>query len=417
MQTVAGPALTRPTRLCFIVEEKYENDVMPGVVADALVSWGHEVDILRPQLHADRRVGPAGEGVRRPGPEDRLLGPGPEHPRGRRRGGYRHGQRLPRHPTGPGQGRGREPGPGGRLPFPTTFFASRAGVLAQVPPAEYPLVVKPNNGSSCEQIFRVNGPAELEHLDLDDSGFLLAQPYLPNPGYDVKLYNTGDEVFAAVKRSPLHPGEDVVEELIPVTPELRALATAVGRAFGLDIYGVDVVETSRGWVVLDVNDFPSFGKVPDVAWRLARTVLRLAAPPGGRPPVLRLRHIRPPRCRNGGIRIMKICLLAESATNPVLSSVLDALAERHRVTVADPREMAPALARRSFPEATSRTSTSSSRAAPRPSPLPTARSAPARSWSTGLAPRVPRSTAGPWPPCWTSRGSPRPARGLFRRCR
>jgi ribosomal protein S6--L-glutamate ligase len=137
-------------------------------------------------------------------------------------------------------------------------------------------VIKPNNGSSCEQIFRVNGPEELEHLDLDDSGFLLAQPYLPNPGYDVKLYNTGDEVFAAVKRSPLHPGEDVVEELIPVTPELRALATAVGRAFGLDIYGVDVVETSRGWVVLDVNDFPSFGKVPHVAWRLARTVLRLA---------------------------------------------------------------------------------------------------------------------------------------------
>ncbi len=137
-------------------------------------------------------------------------------------------------------------------------------------------MIKPNNGSSCEQIFRVNGPEELEHLDLDDSGFLLAQPYLPNPGYDVKLYNTGDEVFAAVKRSPLHPGEDVVEELIPVTPELRALATAVGRAFGLDIYGVDVVETSRGWVVLDVNDFPSFGKVPDVAWRLARTVLRLA---------------------------------------------------------------------------------------------------------------------------------------------
>ena len=46
---------------------------------------------------------------------------------------------------------------------------------------------------------------------------------------------------------------------------------------------------------------------------------------------------------------MKICLLAESATNPVLSSVLDALAERHRVTVADPRELAPALARRSLP--------------------------------------------------------------------
>ena len=46
---------------------------------------------------------------------------------------------------------------------------------------------------------------------------------------------------------------------------------------------------------------------------------------------------------------MKICLLAESATNPVLSSVLDALAERHSVTVSDPRAMAPALARSAFP--------------------------------------------------------------------
>ena len=30
MSTIAGPALTTPTRLCFIVEEKYENDAMPA---------------------------------------------------------------------------------------------------------------------------------------------------------------------------------------------------------------------------------------------------------------------------------------------------------------------------------------------------------------------------------------------------
>ena len=27
--------------------------------------------------------------------------------------------------------------------------------------------------------------------------------------------------------------------------------------------------------MLDVNDFPSFGRVPQAAWRLARTVLRV----------------------------------------------------------------------------------------------------------------------------------------------
>ena len=82
-------------------------------------------------------------------------------------------------------------------------------------------------------------------------------------------------MFATIKRSPLHPGADVVEEQIPVTPELRNLARAVGRVFGLDIYGIDVVETADGYVVLDINDFPSFGKVPQAAWRLARTVLRV----------------------------------------------------------------------------------------------------------------------------------------------
>jgi ribosomal protein S6--L-glutamate ligase len=91
----------------------------------------------------------------------------------------------------------------------------------------------------------------------------------------VKLYNTGDEVFATVKRSPLHRGADIVEEQIPVTPELRNLARAVGRVFGLDIYGIDVIQTPDGYMVLDINDFPSFGKVPQAAWRLARTVLRV----------------------------------------------------------------------------------------------------------------------------------------------
>src|SRR3712207_188612 len=40
--------LTAPARLCFIVEERYENDVMPGAVVDVLRSWGHHIDVFRP---------------------------------------------------------------------------------------------------------------------------------------------------------------------------------------------------------------------------------------------------------------------------------------------------------------------------------------------------------------------------------
>jgi ribosomal protein S6--L-glutamate ligase len=276
--TTTETVLTSPARLCFIVEAKYENDVMPGAVADVLTSWGHQVDVLRPNaMVADLwDLLPAGaEAYDAYVLKTVSSGPGLSLLEAAGAAGlttvndYR-AIRLARDKA-VAAARARAAG----IPFPRTYFASRAALLSQLPREAYPLVVKPNNGSSCEQVLRVNSPTELSRLDLDDSGYLLAQPYLPNPGYDIKLYNTGDEVFAAVRRSPLHPGEDVVEESIPVTPELRSIALAVGRAFGLDIYGLDVIDTPRGWVVLDVNDFPSFGMVPEAAWRLARTVLRV----------------------------------------------------------------------------------------------------------------------------------------------
>jgi ribosomal protein S6--L-glutamate ligase len=276
--TIGESVLTSPARLCFIVEEKYENDVMPGAVVDVLRSWGHQVDVLRPNgMVADLWDLIPTDSSRYDAFVLKTVSGGPGQSLLDAAGAagittvndYR-AIRLARDKAVAAV-RARAAG----IPFPKTYFASRSALLDQIPADMYPLVIKPNNGSSCEQIFRVDNPEELAGLDIDDSGCLLAQPYLPNPGYDVKLYNTGDEVFATVKRSPLHPGAEVVEEQIEVTPELRALSLAVGRAFGLDIYGIDVVETSDGWVVLDVNDFPSFGMVPEAAHRLARTVLRV----------------------------------------------------------------------------------------------------------------------------------------------
>jgi len=277
--TVDGQAaLTTPARLCFIVEERYENDVMPGAVVDVLRSWGHQIDVLRPNGTAADLWDLLFTGPTRydafvlktvsGGPGQSLLDAAGAA--GMTTVNDYRAIRLARDKAVAAV-RARAAG----IPFPRTWFASRSALLGQIPADAYPLVIKPNNGSSCEQIFRVDSPDELAELNIDDSCCLLAQPYLPNPGYDVKLYNTGDEVFATVKRSPLHPGAEVVEEQIEVTPRLRELALAVGRAFGLDIYGIDVVETADGWVVLDVNDFPSFGMVPEAAARLARTVLRL----------------------------------------------------------------------------------------------------------------------------------------------
>ena len=277
-RTVDGPVLTAPARLCFIVEERYENHVMPGAVVDVLRSWGHEVDVLHPHgmvadlwdlLFTDsKRYDAFVLKTVSEGPGQTLLDAAGAA--GLTTVNDYRAIRLARDKAVAAV-RAQAAG----IPFPKTWFASRAGLLDQIPEKAYPLVIKPNNGSSLKDVYRVDSPEELALLDIDDSTRMLAQPYLPNPGYDLKVYNTGDEVFATVKRSPLHPGAEVVEEQIPVPPELRELALAVGRAFGLDIYGIDVVDTPDGYMVLDINDFPSFGRVPQAAWRLARTVLRV----------------------------------------------------------------------------------------------------------------------------------------------
>jgi ribosomal protein S6--L-glutamate ligase len=165
------------------------------------------------------------------------------------------------------------------LPIPPTYFVAHPRLLAQIPPEDYPLVVKPSNGSACRDIYRLNQPAELATLALAGGAhaFLLAQRYVENPGFDVKVYVMGAQVYAVRKQSPLHPDVPVSEGLMPLPPELRTLALHVGALFGLDIYGVDVVQTPDGWVGVDINDFPGFGGVPGAVGLIAQFILRVAA--------------------------------------------------------------------------------------------------------------------------------------------
>ncbi len=82
-------------------------------------------------------------------------------------------------------------------------------------------------------------------------------------------------MYAAIaKKSPLHP--EVEEHFVPLTPQVRKLVLQIGKLFGLDIYGVDVVETPQGPAILDINDFPSFGRVPRAVIRVAEYVLHAA---------------------------------------------------------------------------------------------------------------------------------------------
>jgi ribosomal protein S6--L-glutamate ligase len=114
----------------------------------------------------------------------------------------------------------------------------------------------------------------MQRLKVDERSYYLVMRYVENTGYDIKLYVTGQEVHAVVKSSPL---QDAIEEReIPVTREMLKLARRVGQLFGLDLYGVDVLETPQGLVIVDINDFPSFYGVPRKVASVAEYILHAA---------------------------------------------------------------------------------------------------------------------------------------------
>ncbi len=264
-------------RFCFIIEEQYRHDPMPMVVADQLLQWGHTVDVLEPQETVTCLSTLGTQGYDAYVLKAVADGPGMSILEAAEAIGIptinnSRAIRLVRDKAVAAAFAHAH-----SLPMPMTYFVAHPRLLAQIPPEDYPLVVKPSNGSSCRDIYRLNSPADLEIFQTIEpsESFFLAQRYAENSGFDIKVYVTGREVYAAIaKKSPLHT--EVQEKFIPLTPELRKLALRVGKIFGLDIYGIDVVETSQGYAVLDINDFPSFGGVPRAVVRISEYVLHAA---------------------------------------------------------------------------------------------------------------------------------------------
>jgi len=263
---------------CMILEEQYRYDAMPTAVLQQLRQWGHTVDVLEPRLSVTclsrllERAYDAyilktvsnGPGLSILEAAEAVGIPTINHP---------HAIRLVRDKAvamALAHARG--------IPTPMTYFVTELSLLEQLPAEYFPLVVKPTHGSSCRDIHLVRNPSALKHLHLDTYAYSswLAQRYEENSGFDIKIYVAGHEVFAVSKPSPLHPEIEVQKHCIVLPSPLHSLALAVGNLFGLDIYGLDVVETQHGPIVVDINDFPSFGHVPEAEKLVASCILETA---------------------------------------------------------------------------------------------------------------------------------------------
>lgn len=148
------------------------------------------------------------------------------------------------------------------IPAPRTWITGDLTLLRAIV-EEGPVLIKPYCGHRGVGIRVVRHPAELTTLPAPSSPVLI-QEYVEGSGEDVKVYVVGEDVFAV--RKPFSPMSFTqAGRPCPVSAEVRDIALRCGRAFGLGLYGLDVIESADGPVVVDLNYFPGYKGVPNIA--------------------------------------------------------------------------------------------------------------------------------------------------------
>ncbi len=155
---------------------------------------------------------------------------------------------------------------------PPTILAESISLLSELSSDWFPLILKATYGDNSQGLRVIREPADLAEIHWDDDP-VLAQRFLFNDGFDLKLYVCGQTVFAARKPSPINGDPSAAVQALEPSPSMVALALKAGAIFGLEIYGVDVVETQDGLNVIEVNDFPNFTSVPGAAQRICDHIL------------------------------------------------------------------------------------------------------------------------------------------------
>ncbi|MEA1902402.1 MAG: 30S ribosomal protein S6--L-glutamate ligase [Actinomycetota bacterium] len=95
-----------------------------------------------------------------------------------------------------------------------------------------------------------------------DANFLVQEYISEAGGADIRAFVVGGEIVASMRRqsppgefrSNLHRGGKA--EAITLSPNERATAIRAASAMGLDIAGVDLIQSSEGPMVLEVNSSP-----------------------------------------------------------------------------------------------------------------------------------------------------------------
>lgn len=161
------------------------------------------------------------------------------------------------------------------VPVPTTYSCAKPEDLTALLDTG-PLIVKPYDGAGGHHVHIVRDAGELANVPRERRQPVFAQRYHPPQGPDLKLYVIGDRVFGVKKPFPRTTVAEKFGEPFTPSAELCGMALACGRAFGVELYGVDVIESGDRPYVVDVGSLPGYRGVPDAPTLLAQYLVASA---------------------------------------------------------------------------------------------------------------------------------------------
>ena len=156
------------------------------------------------------------------------------------------------------------------VPAPDAFVASDVSKFVDLL-EEGPLVIKPYLGGSQGRGVQIVRNRE-ELAAVTSEGLMFVQRYHQPEGRDYKIYRIGKSSFGVRRVWPARTLEDKLGEPFELSPSMLEISDRCGKAFGIDLYGLDIVLSEGREYVVDINTFPGFKGVPEAGARLAEYI-------------------------------------------------------------------------------------------------------------------------------------------------
>ncbi len=165
----------------------------------------------------------------------------------------------------------------------SSVFATLEQLLADsafLATLSYPVIIKSHFSHRGDLVDFVRDHAQLEALAVNWSKEpIVLQEYAKSDGWDIKLWVIDQQLFAARRRTPLGPNAPKEDHQIApdeLPGDWAFITLEIGRVFNMRLYGVDLLVTDKGPVIVDVNGFPGFRGVPGADRALVALVEKLA---------------------------------------------------------------------------------------------------------------------------------------------